>query len=107
MNSELKLTSNVNENWEAFKQSFEVYTLAIRLKGDDQWKIALLLTVAGRSALDVYNMFVLTEEEKDKYEAVIGKFNQYCIQRKIETYKRYVFRNRLQKESQLNNRSQT
>jgi len=60
----------------------------------------LLLTVAGRSALDVYNTFVFTENEKDKYEAVIEKFEQYCTPRKNEAYKRYVFRTRLQNESE-------
>lgn len=97
---ELKLTGNVNENWKAFKQSFELYALAIGLDGNERRKNALLLTVAGRSALDVYNTFVFTEEEKDKYEAVIEKFEQYCTQRKNETYEKYVFRNRLQRESE-------
>lgn len=97
---ELKLTGNINENWKAFKQSFELYALAIGLDGNERRKIALLLTVAGRGALDVYNTFVFTEEEKDKYDAVIAKFELYCTPRKNETYERYVFRNRLQKESE-------
>lgn len=42
----------------------------------------------------------LKEEEKDKYEAVIEEFEQYCTLRKNETYERYVFRNRPQKESE-------
>ncbi|KAF7646309.1 hypothetical protein LDENG_00190110 [Lucifuga dentata] len=74
--------------------------LAIGLEGDEKQKIALLLTVAGRSALDVYNMFILTEEEKDKFDAVINKVERYCTLRKNETYERYIFRNRMQKESE-------
>ena len=97
---ELKLTGNVNENWRAFKQSFELYTLAIGLGDDERRKIALLLTVAGRSALDVYNTFVFTDAEKDKYDVVIAKFEHYCTPRINETYERYIFRNRLQKESE-------
>lgn len=69
-------------------QSFEIYALAIGLDGSEWRKIALLLTVAGRSALDVCNTFVFTEDEKDKYEAVIEKFEQYCTPRKNETYER-------------------
>ena len=96
---ELKLTGNVNENWKAFKQSFELYSLAIGLRNEER-KIALLLTVAGRAALDVYNTFVFTEEERDNFDVVMKKFEDYCTPRKNETYERYVFRNRLQKESE-------
>ncbi|XP_076830306.1 uncharacterized protein LOC143476162 isoform X2 [Brachyhypopomus gauderio] len=96
---ELKLTGNVSENWKRFKQSFELYSLAIGLETEER-KVALLQTVAGRAALDVYNTFVFTEEEKDNYEVVMKKFEEYCTPRKNETYERYVFRNRLQKESE-------
>lgn len=44
---ELKLTGNVNENWKAFKQSFELYAFAIGLDGNEWRKIALLPTVPG------------------------------------------------------------
>ncbi|XP_041665971.1 uncharacterized protein LOC121524587 [Cheilinus undulatus] len=97
---ELKLSGNVDENWRVFKQSFELYTPAIGLENDQRRKIALLLSVAGRSALEVYNTFVFTEDEKDKYDAVIAKFEQYCTPKKNETSERYVFRNRIQKESE-------
>lgn len=97
---ELKLSGNVEENWRFFKQSFELYTLAIGLEDDEKRRIALLLTVAGRGALDVYNTFAFTDDEKDKYEAVVAKFEQYCTPRRSETYERYVFRNRIQKESE-------
>ncbi len=98
---ELKLTGNVNENWKVFKQSFELYVLAIGLEGDDKRKIALLLTVAGCSALDVYNTFVFTDDQKDKFDVVMAKFEGYCTPRKNETYERYVFGNHVQKESEL------
>ena len=63
-------------------------------------KIALLLTVAGCGALDLYNTFVFTEEQKDKFDVVMQKFEDHCTPRKNETYERYVFRNRIQKESE-------
>lgn len=91
------MTGNVKENWKVFKQSFQLYMLAIGLQGNDKRKIALLLTVAGRGALDVHNTFVFTEDETDKFDVVMEKFEQYCTLRKNETY---VFRNRLQKKSE-------
>ncbi|KAG7483120.1 hypothetical protein JOB18_039750 [Solea senegalensis] len=97
---ELKLTGNIEENWKAFKQRFELYMLAIGLEGDERRKIALLLTIAGRGALDVYNTFDFTEEERDKYDAVIAKFEQYCAPKKNETFERFVFRNRMQDEAE-------
>lgn len=93
------MTGNVNENWKRFKQSFELYSLAIGLQNEER-KIALLLTVAGRAALDVYNTFTFTEHEEGKYDVVMKKFEDYCTPKKNETYERYVFRNRLQKESE-------
>lgn len=56
--------------------------LAIGLQGNDKRKIALLLTVVGRSALDVCNTFVFTDNQKDKYNVVMAKFEEHCTQRK-------------------------
>lgn len=79
---ELKLSGNVHENWKVFRQSFELYLLAAGLDDeDDQRKIALLLTVAGRAALDVYNTFIFTNEDID-LEDVLSKFEDYCTPRK-------------------------
>ncbi|KAJ8351993.1 hypothetical protein SKAU_G00234690 [Synaphobranchus kaupii] len=86
---ELKFTGNVHENWKTFRQCFEFYLLAVGInEDDDRCKIALLLTVAGRSALDVYNTFVFTAAQKDKFPAVLEKFEDYCTPRKNETYER-------------------
>lgn len=52
-------------------------TLAVGLKdNEEKRKIAVVLTVAGRAGLDVYNTFVFTDAEKDRYAAVIEKFDQ-------------------------------
>ncbi len=99
--NELNLSGNVHANWKSFKQSFELYLLATGLERDnDRRKIALLLTVAGRSAIDVFNTFQFSEEEQDKYNIVMAKFEDYCTPKKNETYERYVFRNRMQKEGE-------
>ncbi|KAK7939091.1 hypothetical protein WMY93_002417 [Mugilogobius chulae] len=98
---ELKLSGNVNENWKAFRQSFELYLLAAGLEKEaEPRKIALLLTVAGRSALDVYNTFQFASEDDRKLNNVLTKFEEYCTPRKNETYERYVFRNRMQADNE-------
>lgn len=98
--AELQLTGDLRENWTSFRQSFEFYSLAVGLQDQDRRKVALLLTVAGRGALELFNTFTLTEQEKNRYQAVIDRFEQYCTSRRNETYERYVFRNRVKKESE-------
>ena len=94
---ELALAGNIAENWRKFKQEFELYMLAA---GHDtkppKQKIALLLHVARKQAIEVYNTFSFTAEEEGKYESVIEKFNAYCNPKKNETYERYVFHSRKQ-----------
>ncbi|CAL9686008.1 unnamed protein product [Knipowitschia caucasica] len=97
---ELKLSGNVNENWKSFRQSFELYLLAAGLDdADEKRKVALLLTVAGRGALDVFNTFQFDDEDYGLND-VVTKFEDYCTPRRNETYERYVFRNRMQNENE-------
>lgn len=74
------MTSKVNKNWKIYKVSN--FVLTIGLQGNDKRKIALLLTVAGCSALDMYNTSVFTEKEKDKFDVVMVKFEQSCTPKK-------------------------
>ncbi|KAK8777878.1 hypothetical protein V5799_020780 [Amblyomma americanum] len=64
-------------------------------------KTALLLSVAGEDALDVFNNFVFTEEQsKEDYATVIAKFEEYCVEQQNEIHERYVFRSRRQGEAE-------
>lgn len=94
----LKLTGNVDSNWRAFKQHFQLYIVAVGFESKpDARKVALLLTVAGPQAIEVYNTFVYDEPgDKDKFDIVMGKFDAHCSPKKNETYERYIFRSRIQ-----------
>lgn len=96
--SPLKMTGNVDANWRAFKQQFQLYIAAVGVdRRADERKIALLLTIAGAEAIEVFNTFVYEQpDDKDKYEEVLKKFDEHCLAKKNETYERYVFRSRLQ-----------
>ncbi|KAL7879765.1 hypothetical protein SRHO_G00020190 [Serrasalmus rhombeus] len=60
-------------------------------------RIALLLTVAGPQAIEVFNTFEFaTVDDKEDYSKVIEKFEAYCSPKKNIVYERYVFRSRLQ-----------
>ena len=99
--SELKFSGRVADNWKRFKQVFGLYFLAIGADSKlDTQKIAIFLTVAGNEAVYVYNTFQFTEEEKDKYDKLIQKFDAYCYPKQNETNERYVFRSRHQREGE-------
>ena len=91
------LNGNISENWRKFKQEFELYMLAAGY--DDKppkQKIALLLHVARKQAIEVYNTFSFTQEEEQNYASVVAKFDAYCNPKKNETYERYIFNSRKQ-----------
>ena len=102
-------TRNLAENWRRFKQRFELYLEAIgKSNAKNKTKNAILLTVAGDEAINVYNTLALTDEDKEtaaegsvsqviKHTSVIAKLDEYCAPRVNETYKQYVFRNRVQR----------
>ena len=98
---ELVLSGNIAENWRKFKQEFELYMLAAGYdEKPSKQKIALLLHVARKQAIEVYNTFAFSEEEEGEYDSVIGKFDAYCNPKKNETYERYVFNSRKQLEGE-------
>ena len=87
------LAGNIAGNWRKFKQEFELYMLAAGYDTKPpKQKIALLLHVARKQAIEVYNTFSFTAEEEGKYET----FNAYCNPKKNETYERHVFHSRKQ-----------
>ena len=104
--SQLNLGSgNVVEKWRKFKQQFGFYLVAIdKSTAPDNSKNAILLTIAGEEALNVYNTFVFADADKVdpavgddiKHTSVLQNIENYCTPRKNETYERYVFRSTIQ-----------
>ena len=69
------LTGNIAENWRKFRQEFELYMIASGHDGKpEKQKVALLLHVARKQAIDVFNTFALTEEQKADYDVVVQRF---------------------------------
>ena len=92
---ELVLSGNIAENWR--KQEFELYMLAAGYdEKPSKQKIALLLQVACKQAIEVYNTFAFSEEEEGVYQSVMGKFDAYCNPKKNKPYERYIFNSRKQ-----------
>ncbi|XP_070377241.1 uncharacterized protein [Dermacentor albipictus] len=70
----LRLTGNVTENWQRFKQKFELFLQATAAKDQpkaEASKAALLLSMPGDDALDVFNNFQFAlDEDKTDYSTV-------------------------------------
>lgn len=81
----LKLTGSVDSSWRTFKQQFALYIQAVGLSDEsDSRKIALLLTVAGPQAIEVYNTFTFAvAADREKYDEVIKKFDEHCSPKKM------------------------
>ncbi|KAM7293790.1 uncharacterized protein ISCGN_023373 [Ixodes scapularis] len=94
----LRLSEDTAENWKRFKQRMELYAIATATKEPrtKQQKAAIFLHVAGQEAIDVFNTFQLTADEKEDYDVLVQQFEDYCLPRVNETYERYVFRTRVQ-----------
>ena len=99
--TELRLSGNVQDNWNKFKQRFELYLTATGMSDKpEQRKVALFLTIAGPEALEVYNTFTFTEDERNKLQPILDKFEAHCSPPTNETYERYLFRCRMQQEGE-------
>ena len=89
----LELSGNVADQWKKFEQRFALYVEAIgKTDASDKTKNAILLTVAGDEALDVYNTFKSTQKDKvlstagavtevNKPTSVLKRFSDYCSTR--------------------------
>ncbi|XP_063055929.1 uncharacterized protein K02A2.6-like [Engraulis encrasicolus] len=86
----LKLVGNVDSNWRSFKQQFELYLSATGMDNKPgPRKIAILLTVAGPQAMEVFNTFEFERaDDKEDYGKVIEKFEAYCSPKKNIVYER-------------------
>ncbi|XP_077525587.1 uncharacterized protein LOC144136799 [Haemaphysalis longicornis] len=101
---QLLLSGCIAKNWDLFKQKFELFLQATadpKEPRSEATKTALLLSVAGNDALEVFNNFTFVEgESKEDYATVVQKFEAYCKEQLNEVYERYMFRSRTQAETE-------
>ncbi|XP_030749218.1 uncharacterized protein LOC115877199 [Sitophilus oryzae] len=85
-------------NWTKFKQQFDIYMKATGLenKADDR-KIAIFMNIAGEEALDVFNTFKLSNQDKSDYTKVLEEFEKYCAPRKNIINESFKFFSRVQR----------
>ncbi|XP_077494383.1 uncharacterized protein LOC144105044 [Amblyomma americanum] len=100
----LRLSGNLSENWQRFKQKFELYLQATTVEKapkSDASKAAHLLSFAGDEALDIFNNFQYGPgESKESYGTVVQKFGAYFSEVSNKIHERYVFCTRSQMEKE-------
>nr|XP_050033160.1 uncharacterized protein LOC126529699 [Dermacentor andersoni] len=85
-------SDNIAKNWNLFIQKFQLFlqaTASTKEPRSEAVRAALLLSVAGDDALEVFNNFTFLEaERKDDYTTVVRKFEEYCEEQQNEVYER-------------------
>ena len=96
--SQLSFEGNVAENWQRFKQKYEIFVVASGYeKKSNKEKCCMLLNLAGGQAIEVYNTFTYDEkEEQDNPAVFIEKFEAYCSPKRNITYERHLFNTHMQ-----------
>ncbi|KAK2182891.1 hypothetical protein NP493_331g04021 [Ridgeia piscesae] len=110
---ELKIAGgNLANRWERSLERFRWYLAAVGEDGsEDKKKVAILLTVAGAEAQEVFRTFTyepakaavgnqpaVQAETAEQFNTVVRKFTEFCVPRKNVIYERYVFHTRVQGE---------
>lgn len=99
--AELSMTGNLKENWRKYKQNFDIFMTATkRNKEPQETQVAVFLSLVGEAALDTYNTFTLTADDKKNLKKVMDAFETYCNPRKNIVYERFIFYNRKQAENE-------
>lgn len=97
----MSFEGNIAENWKKWKQLFELYMLATGANTKtSEVQEAILLHVLGEEAVEKFNTFTLTEEQKKEYATVITAWENYCVPRSNKSVERHIFFARNQKEGE-------
>ena len=92
---------NKATNWKVYKQQWENYAIVSQLdKQPEEYCVALFLYSIGTEAVKTYNSFDMTEENRRKLSEIMIEFDKYAIGETNETYERYIFNSRNQKEGE-------
>ena len=81
----LELAGDIAGNWTKFHQRLELYMQATgKDTASEKTRVAILLTVAGSEAIELFNTWTFTAEERIadtgevKYDAVVANFKGHC-----------------------------
>ena len=87
-------------NWRTWVSAWKNYTLATKPdKEEEERQVATLLAVIGKKANQVFRTFTWASEgDAKKIAPALKRFEDYCIPRENNIYKRFLFFTRDQRE---------
>ena len=85
------------DDWPKWQRRFEQFHIASGLsQKDEPNQINALTYLMGDRADNIFQTFTLTEEEKKKYDTVIGKFEAHFMKKRNVIFERAKFNQRSQ-----------
>ena len=97
----LSLTGNLANNWKIFSRDWDNYEIASKLSDEDmKIRVATFLTCIGSDAMNIFDGFDLTETKRKNLNDIKTAFEKYCIGETNETYERFIFNSRNQKDQE-------
>lgn len=97
----LCMDGNLSENWRIFKRNYDIFAIAKGLdEKTDPVKINTFLNAIGKEAVEVFDTFTLTPDQKANYTEVVKAFEDFCKERKNVVFERYTFGSRNQKKGE-------
>ena len=88
----LNLNGDIAENWRRWKQRRNLFVIASGAhKKSENIQCATFLHMIGEDALNIYDTFTFTDNEGNKIEILIDKFEEHFSPQKNITYQRYLF----------------
>ena len=94
-------SGNIAERWKSWKQTVQLYLDVAMSEKTEKEKCKAFLYVIGKEGREIFNTFVFAEEQKDKLEPLLEKFESYCIPKKNVTMERHKFNTRTQGSTEL------
>ncbi|KAG8175794.1 hypothetical protein JTE90_013347 [Oedothorax gibbosus] len=92
---------NPAESWADWRSSYELFETAVKYnKENDETRIALLLSVIGKTSYKDYKTFIFADGQTRTIKDVLDKFDDHYRPYKNTTLSTFVFNNIVQKQGQ-------
>ena len=91
---------SAKESWKLFKQKWDNYAIIAQLaEHNNSYQVALLLHALGDEGLKIYNGFDFATDADRTPANIISRFDAFAIGELNETYERFVFNQRMQRDN--------
>ena len=73
---------DIATQWKRFKRAYELYEIIRDLREKPEKKqCSMFLNTAGSDAIEIFDTWEIPEEEVDKIDPLIRRFEEYCLDR--------------------------